>query len=134
MPRTGDNFRLRTNIPRRYLSQIPHQQVGTMRLEVLPFRAAGRHGQHPGIDGPGAFDIAGRVADHENLAASQMIVQQPAPALSGEGGKLIAVFRVVGESAGLEQLPQFVVAQFDFRAEPDVAGQQAERRGLGQAA
>src|SRR5436309_16126212 len=81
---------------------------------------------------PGALDVERRVADHEDLVAAQVVVEQTAAALFGEGGDLIAVFVVVGKRAGLENLPQLEVAQLDFGAEPDVAGQQANRRRLGQ--
>ena len=45
---------------------------------------------------------------------------------------MVAVFLVVRKRAGLENLPELEVAEFDFRSEPDVTGQQANRRRLGQ--
>ena len=48
------------------------------------------------------------------------------------GGDVVAIFVVVGKSAELKNLPQAEVAQLDFRAEPDVAGEQAEHGRLRQ--
>src|SRR5471030_817432 len=48
------------------------------------------------------------------------------------GGDQIAFLVVVGKPAELELLPQVEVAQFDFRAEPDVAGEQADNRRIRQ--
>src|SRR5271154_5374642 len=42
------------------------------------------------------------------------------------GGDQIALLVVVGKTAELELFPQPEMAQLDFRAEPDVAGEQAD--------
>src|SRR5205807_823497 len=99
---------------------------------ILRLRAAGRHGERLRADGPGALDIVLRVADDENLVAAQMVAEQQVAALSGDGGDVIAVFVIVRERARLENLPKLEVAEFDFRAQPDVAGQQTNRRRPGQ--
>ena len=48
------------------------------------------------------------------------------------GGDLVAFLVVVGEGAGLEHVPEVEVAQLDFGAEADVAGEQAEHGRLRQ--
>jgi hypothetical protein len=45
---------------------------------------------------------------------------------------MIPVFVIVGKRAGLENFPESIAAQLDFRAEPDVAGEQAEHRRIRQ--
>src|SRR5439155_9388576 len=64
--------------------------------------------------------------------AAQIVVEQSAAAVFGNGGDLIAVLVVIAKRARLEHFPKFKVAQLDFRAEPDVAGQQAQRGRFGQ--
>src|SRR6185312_13820076 len=41
---------------------------------------------------------------------------------------------VVGKGAGFKFLPQIEVTEFDFRAEPDIAGEQADNRRFGKGA
>ena len=47
---------------------------------------------------------------------------------------MVAVFVVVRKAAELKNFPEIKMAQFDFRAEPDVAGEQAEHRRFRQGA
>ena len=74
----------------------------------------------------------GRVADDQHLVPAQVLPEDAAAALMRHGGDLVALFVVVGEPAGLKDLPEIEVAQLDLRAEPDVAGEQAEQRRLRQ--
>src|SRR5438309_12122125 len=60
----------------------------------------------------------------------QRFAKQPGASLLRNHGDLIAFLVIVGKAAGPEKLPEPVVAQFDFRAEPDIAGQQADDRRL----
>ena len=64
-----------------------------------------------------------RVAHDDDLVAAQFFSQHVAAAFVCDGGNLIAIFTVVGERTGLKGVPKAEAAQFDFRAEPDVAGE-----------
>ena len=118
---------LRANLLRPHPGQILRQPVRIISLQFLKLRAAGRHGERLRSNGPGALDIVRRVADDENFFIAQMAAEQQVTPLSGDGGDVVAVFVIVRERAGLENLPKLEVAEFDFRAEPNVAGQQTSR-------
>src|SRR5437016_8289058 len=121
-----------TNFLRVHFGQILHQPIGMSQLQFLQLRAASRHGERFGANMLGAANVQRGVTDHEDLVAGQDFIEQTAAAQFGDGGDLIAVFVVVGECAGLENLPQLEAAQLDFSAQPDVAGQQADSRRPGQ--
>jgi len=83
-------------------------------------------------NGARALDIARSITHDENLVAAQILVEQSAAALFGNGRDLIAIFVVVGECAGLKQLPKLEAPQLDLGAEPDIAGQQSHDRTIRQ--
>src|SRR6266496_4562024 len=102
-----------------------------MRFYCLGLGAARGDRQHPGIDGASALNVVGRVADDQDFLTTERGIQKTAAAAPSDGGDFIAIFMIVGECPGLEDVPQIIMAQFDLRAQPDVAGQQTNRRRLG---
>jgi hypothetical protein len=103
-----------------------------MFFQFVERRAAGGHGEYVRADGPTAFDVQRRVANHHDFFAAQFPAMQTRPAMMRGVGDLIAILVIVRKRAGDEVIPEIEVAQFDFRAEPDVAGEQAERGRFGQ--
>ena len=105
-----------------------------MHLQFRDLRTPGRHGQHSGTDGTGTLDVPRRVADDQDLFATEIVIEQSASARLGQGGDLVAVLVIVAKRARLEQFPKLEVAQLDFRPQPGVDGLRADRRRLGQRA
>src|ERR1035437_1720851 len=103
-----------------------------MKRSLCQRRAAGGHGQNFCANRASATDVKWRAANDEDFFAAQILLERAAGALPGGHGDLIAVFVVVGERAGFKQIPQTEVAELDFRAESDVAGEQSEHGRLGE--
>jgi hypothetical protein len=79
-------------------------------------------------------DVKWCVADHNDFFGPQIFPQHASSAFECGGGDVIAVFVVIGKPAGFKKIPKSVTAQLDFRAEADVAGEQAKHRRLRQRA
>lgn len=101
-------------------------------MKFLRLAAAGGDSQHFRADGPPAADVMGCIADHDNLLTSQVFAEHAAAPVASNDGDLIPILVVIAESTGAELLPQPVSPQLDFRAEANVAGEQADERRLGQ--
>ena len=83
-----------------------------MRRELIERHVASADGEGFGADGFAAFDVVGGVADDEDLVAAEIGPKFFLGAFVGEAGDAVAVFMVVGKSAGLEMLPELVAAEF----------------------
>src|ERR1035441_5012617 len=103
-----------------------------MFVYFLQLRAAGGHGQRFRADEFAAPHVERRVADDDDLLRLQILAQQPPRPRQRGQGDVIAVLVVVGKAAELKQLPQAEMPQLDFRAELDVAREQAQRGRLRQ--
>lgn len=103
-----------------------------MRLQLIQLRTACSDGETARTDGPATRDIQGGVANDEDFVAAQIAPEQAAAPRVGNAGDFVAVLVVVAKAAGDEGIPQAVVAEFDLRAEADVAGEQAEERRVGE--
>jgi hypothetical protein len=73
-----------------------------------------------------------RVAHNENFLAAQISTEHTIATHACHSGDLITVFAVVGECAGLKDVPKAQATQLDFRAKANVAGDQAKQRRLRQ--
>jgi len=93
--------------------------------------AAGADGQHAGADGAAAADVVGRIADDEHFGAGEGAAEPLAAPVAGDASELVAVFVVIAEGAQDKVFPELVMAQFDFGAEPDIAGEEADEGWLG---
>lgn len=103
-----------------------------MLPELVQFGAASGHGQRFRADESSATNVMRRVADDNDFIAAQLPAQQAAAAFERSDRDLVAIFAVVGKATRLENLPKAIAAQFDFRAEADVAGKQAQLWRIGQ--
>src|ERR1700731_885054 len=97
-----------------------------MFREFVPAPSASRNRDGAGAERFSAGDIAGRIADDVDL-----IRRKFAPVLflgpgAGKWSELVAIVVVVGEGAELKKMPDAVVAEFEFRAARNVAGEQPE--------
>lgn len=61
----------------------------------------------------------------------QSAAEQEAASVAGDGGELIAIFVIIAKCAGAERIPEAVMAQLDFGAEPNVPREQAEHGRMG---
>ena len=120
------------NFARADTSQIFHGPIRSAGFQFFQFGPAGGHGQRFCADEFSAAHIEGRIADDDDFLRLQVFVQHAAAAFQCCDGNVIAVFVVIGKAAELEKIPQAELAQFDFRAELDVTGEQAQRRRLRQ--
>ena len=111
--------------------EVGEGPVGVVLLEFRQGGAAGGDGEDFGADGATAPDVEGGIADYDNFLALQRPLQEASGTIAGNGGDLIALFMVIGKSAGLEEFPQAEVAQFDLRAQADVASQKAKQGRFG---
>lgn len=121
-----------TNLLRRQLPQILHRPIRGVLFQFGQGCTSRRDREDIGSDGATAFHIKRRVANDDNFFAAQSSPVQTRPACVCRVRNLIAILVIVGKCAKFKLLPQIEVAQFDFRAEPDVAGQQTERWRLWQ--
>lgn len=96
----------------------------------MQFRAAGRDSQNFRADKFSATNIKRSVADHDDFLRLQIFPKHAPTAFERGDGDLVAFFVVVGKCAEMKIFPKVVAAQFEFRAEFDIAGKQAERRRI----
>ena len=120
------------NFARADAGQIFHGPIRSAGFQFFQFGPAGGHGQCFCADEFSAAHIERRIADDDDFLRLQVFVQHAAAAFQRGNRDVIAVFVVIGKAAELEKIPQAELAQFDFRAELDVAGEQAQRRRLRQ--
>ena len=96
-----------------------------MRTKLFQRVATGRHRDGACANGFSAGDVVRCVADDEHL------VRDKFPSMVGGGTaqrmwpELVAIFRIVGKSAERESRPETEMAEFDLRANLQVARQQA---------
>ena len=98
-----------------------------MLFQFVQRRAAGGDCQDFRADEFSAADVKRCVADHNNFLRAQVISEHAPGTLERGGGDVVAVFVVVRKSAELENVPQSISAQFEFRAKLDITGEQSER-------
>lgn len=100
-----------------------------MGLEFVQGSAASGYDENFGADVPRAADVQRRVADDEDLIIAQILLEEPAAPLAGNPRDAAALLMVVREGSGGEVVPQLQTAQFDLRAQTDVAREQPEQGG-----
>jgi len=123
-----------TDFARADVRQIRHRPVGLVFLQFLELCAASGNGQDFGANRLSAADVERCVADYDHFLAPQSPAQHAMAAVMRGGGDEITFLVVIGEPAELELFPQPEVTQLDFRAETDVAGEQADDRRFWQRA
>lgn len=116
-----------TNLLRRQLPQILHRPIRGVLFQFGQGCAPRRDREDIGPNGATAFYIERCVANDDHFFAAQSSPVQTRPACVCRVRNLIAILVIVSKCAKFKLLPQVEVAQFDFRAEPDVAGQQTKR-------
>ena len=105
-----------------------------MRLKFRARISARAHGQNFGLDPVAALNVPWRVADDDNFRSRQVSSEKLIASLLSKDGQFVAIFVIISEGAHLKAVPQTEVAQFDFRAQTDVAREQTHQRRLRQAA
>lgn len=103
-----------------------------MRNQFVMFCAARRHGQNLCADKSAARHVELRVADDNNFFRLQMFAEHATSALERRHGDVIALLVVVRKAAEMKRLPKPEVAQLEFRAELDIACEQAQHRRIRQ--
>lgn len=94
----------------------------------MMLRAARRNGQNTGTDKFSATNVELRVAHDNDLFRLQMFSDNAPSALERRDRDVISVFMVIRKSAEMKNFPKPEMPQLDFRAEPDIAGEQAKHR------
>lgn len=87
--------------------------------------ATGAKGKYFSTDGPTADDVGGGVADDKHFRSGEFVADQHFAAGESDFGEFISVFVIIAESADAKLMPEIKMAQFDFGAEPDIAGQES---------
>jgi len=88
--------------------------------------ATGRNAHAAGVNGLGARDVVRRVANDEDVRWSEIDPVKIRRAAPGEGAKVVAILRVVRESAEGEVVVDAVVAELEIGPGAQVTGQEAD--------
>lgn len=86
---------------------------------------AGAEGENFCTDCPAADNVGGCVADNKHFRPGEFLAEQHFAAGECDFGQFISVFVIITEGADSKRMPEIEVAQFDFGAEPDIAGQKS---------
>ena len=120
------------NFPRADARQIFHRPIRAAFFQFLQRRAAGGNSQNFCSNKFSAADVKWRITNHDDFLCHQIFPEHTFAAFKRGGSNVIAVFIVVGKSAELKNFPKPEAAQLDFRAQPDVAGEQSKHRRIRQ--
>ncbi len=113
-------------------SQVLHRPISSAGHELIQFGSAGGHRERFCPDEFAAAHIEGGITDDKDFLRLQARPQHTTASFQGRHRNVIAVLMIVGEAAKLESLPETILAQLDFSAKLDIAGEQAEDRWLRQ--
>ncbi len=87
---------------------------------------ASAEGEYFRANGSAADYVGGGVTNDEHFRSCESLAERHCTAGEGDFGKLISVFVVITESADGKRMPEVEMPQFDFGAEPDIAGQEPD--------
>src|SRR3981081_1396130 len=99
-----------------------------MLSQLFPGPRTGRDCDRAGAERFSAGDVARRVADDVDLVRgkfSAVLFLRPG---TGKWSELVPIVVVVGESAKLKKMPDAIVAELQFCAAGDVAGEKGEHQ------
>jgi len=113
-------------------AKIGNRPGGLVHAELVRGIQPGADCQNTGIDGLAALDVAGGVANDENLIVGEARADQFASPLLRDSSEGVSVFVVITETASVKMAPKVVMTKFNFGPQADVASEEAEDGRLGQ--